>query len=54
MKELEEVGGEFVSSVSKNTDFLLAGEKAGSKLAKAQSLSIPVLSLDDFLEKLAS
>ncbi|RKW25151.1 NAD-dependent DNA ligase LigA [Candidatus Gracilibacteria bacterium] len=48
---LEKNGGEFVSSVSKNTDFLLAGEKAGSKLEKAKKLGINVIDLDYFFEK---
>lgn len=38
-----------MSSVSMKTDFLLAGEKAGSKLSKAQELGVKVLSLSDFL-----
>lgn len=46
---LEARGGEFSSSVSRKTDFLLAGEKAGSKLKKAQELGVTVISLEDFL-----
>ncbi|MBP3223660.1 MAG: NAD-dependent DNA ligase LigA [Actinomycetaceae bacterium] len=41
-------GGKASSSVSKNTDYVLAGEKAGSKLAKAHDLGIKVISEDDF------
>jgi DNA ligase (NAD+) len=41
-------GGRVVSSVSKSTDFVLAGEKAGSKLDKARALEITVISEDDF------
>lgn len=47
---LEKNGGSFVGSVSKNTDFLLAGEKAGSKLEKANSLGVTVITLEDFLQ----
>ncbi len=40
---IEQHGGKVTDSVSSQTDYLLAGEKAGSKLAKAQKLKIPVL-----------
>ena len=43
IKKLEEVWWNFVTSVSKNTDFLVTGEKAGSKLKKAEELWVKVL-----------
>ena len=50
-KELiEKHGGKTASSVSKNTDFVLAGESAGSKLDKANELGISVLDEDAFLK----
>jgi DNA ligase (NAD+) len=41
-------GGRVASSVSKNTDFVAAGPGAGSKLAKAEELGIPILDAQDF------
>ncbi|MCC6886427.1 MAG: NAD-dependent DNA ligase LigA [Ignavibacteriales bacterium] len=52
-KELiENAGGKVSSSVSKKTDFVLAGADAGSKLKKAEELGIKILSEDEFRKML--
>ncbi len=47
---IEGFGGKAASSVSKKTSYVLAGENAGSKLTKAESLGIKIISEDDFAE----
>lgn len=51
---IEARGGKAAGSVSKKTDFLVAGEKAGSKLKKAEDLGVPVLDEAGFKELLES
>ncbi|EEY35576.1 NAD-dependent DNA ligase LigA [Pseudoleptotrichia goodfellowii] len=51
-EEIKEIilskGGNYLSGVSKNLDFLIAGEKAGSKLEKAEKLNVRVLTEEEF------
>lgn len=49
---IKERGGKVTESVSKKTDFLLAGEEAGSKLEKARSLGIRILTEEEFIAML--
>lgn len=51
-KLIEENGGKTSSSVSKKTSYVLAGDEAGSKLSKAQSLGVAVITEKDFLAML--
>ena len=50
---IEKLGGKTSSSVSKKTTYVLAGEDAGSKLTKAQSLGVTVISESDFKEMIS-
>ncbi len=51
---IREVGGHVTGSVSKNTDYVLAGENVGSKLEKARGLGVPILSEKVFLDMIGS
>ena len=51
-KALQALGAKVTGSVSSKTDFLVAGEKAGSKLTKANALGVAVLDEDKFIQLL--
>ncbi|WP_423189887.1 NAD-dependent DNA ligase LigA [Alkalibacterium sp. f15] len=51
-EKLTDLGAKVTGSVSKNTDYLIAGEEAGSKLKKAEDLHVPVLTEQQVLEEI--
>ena len=52
--KIEALGGHVSSSVSKKTDYVLAGEEAGSKLEKAKKLGVKILSEKEFRTMVSS
>lgn len=51
-ERIKALGGKASGSISAKTDYLIAGEKAGSKLAKAESLGVSILTEEDFQQML--
>ena len=51
-EKLIELGAKVTGSVSKNTDYLIAGEEAGSKLTKAESLDVPIINEATLIEEI--
>lgn len=48
-KRIENLGGKVCPAVSKNTDYVIAGERPGSRLARAKILGVPVLTENQFI-----
>ena len=53
-EKIKLAGGKVVGSVSKKTDFVVAGEAAGSKLTKAQSLGVRIISEEELMQMIES
>ena len=51
-EKIREMGGDVSSSVSKNTDYVVAGEEPGSKYDKAKELGVKIINEDEFLDLL--
>jgi len=51
-ERIESLGGHVASGVSKNTDFVVAGEEPGSKARKAKALGVKLINEDEFLKML--
>jgi DNA ligase (NAD+) len=51
-QQVEQLGGKCTGSVSKKTDFLVAGSGSGSKSVKAEKLGVPILSIEDLIDML--
>lgn len=52
--KIASLGATAGSSVTKKTDYLICGEKAGSKLAKAQQLGVTILTEQQFIEMISA
>ena len=53
-EKIKGYGGKTTSSVTTKTDFVIAGESAGSKYNRAQALGIPILTEEEFVSRLAA